>query len=172
MIWREQMTAHDPVHHRPTLSTNRGARPSPAANVDDAWAQLWFTLERHVWSTLAIVPADTGSNALDAARALVAAGQLYREGGVELLDATGATPEALDGILASIPELAAASKQVVIAVDSPLARPAAIAIARAADAALLTVPLGTSTRAAGQRTIEVIGREHFVGSVAVRGSLG
>jgi hypothetical protein len=157
-------------------SPRRPAAPRPAggparpAQHDDAWAQLWFTLERHAWTTLAIVPADEQASTLRAARALVDAGQLYREGAVELLDATGTTPEMIEQVAAATPELTLRGLKVVIAVGSPLVHPAAIAIARAADAALLAVPLGGVTRAVGHRTIESIGREHFIGSIAMRGA--
>jgi hypothetical protein len=157
------------THRRPAAPRSAGGPAKPAPH-EDAWAQLWFTLERHAWTTLAIVPVDEHASALGAARALVEAGQLYREGAVELLDATGTTPEMIEQVADATPERTLRGLKVVIAVGSPLVYPAAIAIARAADAALLAVPLGQATKAAGHRTIESIGREHFIGSIAMRGA--
>jgi hypothetical protein len=85
-----------------------------------------------------------------------------------LIDATGAEPGAVGEILAGAGDAVARGAQVIIALDSPLTNPAAIPIARSADAALLTVRLGGSKITAARQTIESIGRECFIGTVALR----
>ena len=157
-------------HSRPAVppagagGTKSGSSP---AVLDDAWAQLWFSGQRYVWSTLVVVPADTIEGAAGAARSLAAAGRLYRDGPVEMLDATGAKPADIPAIISAAADAASHGAQVVIVVDSPLANPAAIAIARSADAALLAVPLGGARLSRARRTIDTVGRERFIGSVAI-----
>jgi len=148
------------------LGDTDGARGGVEAR--HAWAQLWFAMQRGTWSTLAVVPADPAMSALEAARALATAGHTYRAGAVKLINATRAEARDIRGIVAAAAEAASAGMQVVVAVASPLANPAAIAIARAVDAAVLVVPLGEATLATARRTVESIGREYFSGSVAVR----
>jgi hypothetical protein len=171
MIWSEQISVNHRVHHLAPAGTDDPRARQPE-RPNDAWAQLWFTLERHHWTTLAVVPADEHTSALAAARELVAAGQRYREGTVALLNGTDTTPETIETVMQTVPELTSIVRQVVIPVDSPIVRPAAIAIARYADAAILAVRLGSLTRVAGQRTIDIIGREQFLGSIAMRGPRG
>lgn len=152
------------------------ATPRPRAAVTrqepraaDAWAQLWFSVERHAWSTIAVVPSSPADDGLAAARSLTAAGNMYREGGVALVDATRAQPGAIPGLIAAAAEGVATGARVVIAVDSPISNPAAIAVARAADAALLAVPLGRGKLADARRAVDTVGRDRFVGSVAIKG---
>lgn len=134
----------------------------------DDWAQLWFATQRYAWTTLAIVPASPGENGLAAASALVAAGELYAEGDVHLIDATGAAPHAVDIILASMSGTIAPGSQLVIALDNPLSNPASIPIARQAGVALLGVRMGATSVEDSRRTLDVVGRTYFIGSVAIR----
>lgn len=140
--------------------------PAPS-ELGPEWPQLWFALVQRAWSSLAIVPVGPDVPALFAASALASAGRLYRHWMVHLLDAEGAGPPAAGSVVDAAADIAARGEQSIIAVDSPLANHAAIHIARSADAALLLVPLGRAGLVAARRTIECIGRERFIGSVAV-----
>jgi hypothetical protein len=139
-----------------------------ALSQSDEWAQVWFATQRYSWTTLAIVPATPGESGLAAASALVAAGEMYAEGEVHLIDATGAAPHAVDIILASMSGSIAPGSQLVIALDNPLSNPAAIPIARQAGVALLGVRMGASLLDESRRTLDVVGRGYFIGSVAIR----
>jgi hypothetical protein len=57
---------------------------------------------------------------------------------------------------------------VLIALGPVLERPASLALAQAADAAILCLVLGDGSIAEATRTIEEIGRERFLGSVILR----
>ncbi|MEO7360834.1 MAG: hypothetical protein ABI120_10920 [Gemmatimonadaceae bacterium] len=146
--------------------TDRAARAECAPH--DDWAQLWFAVQRYDWCTLAVVSASPGANVVEAAQALVSAGRMYNDGGVELIDATNATPATVDRIIASMSGAVARDARLVVALDSPLANPASIPIARHANIALLAVRLGTATLESTRRALGVIGRDSFVGSVALR----
>ncbi|NUQ19891.1 MAG: hypothetical protein HOQ09_02915 [Gemmatimonadaceae bacterium] len=145
-------------------------RPTPAPRGSaaiDGWAHVWFTAQPHRWSTLVIVPATPRFRVSRLAEALATAGRTYGEPDIMLIDATDARPEAIAEIVATGAQRAAARRKTVIAVRSPYADPGAIAIARAADVTLLAVPLGATKIAQARGTIELIGREHFLGAVTV-----
>src|SRR5260370_7451413 len=61
----------------------------------------------------------------------------------------------------------AATAQVIVALEPVVSNPLGIAVAMAADAALLCVTLGEAPLASAKRTIEMIGRERFIGVVVV-----
>jgi hypothetical protein len=141
--------------------------------VEDPWAQLWFAVHKHEWSTLAVVPADPAASSLPSARALAEAGRRYRgEGLVELIDATESEPDEMRGIAATAAAAAATGAQVIVAVRSPLAKAATIGLVRHLDAALLAVPLGEASLSRTRRAIESIGRERFIGSITIRRRTG
>jgi hypothetical protein len=131
------------------------------------WQQLWFNLLQHRWSSLAIVPAQPSVSVLPAARALVAVGRVYHQGPVHLIEAEGADPAATGFVISSAKNRVAAGEQVIIAVDSPLSKPVAIPITRAADAALLLIPLGRTRLAWARQTLDCVGREYFIGSITL-----
>ena len=132
------------------------------------WSQLWFSIQRFSWTTLAVIPASPTETGLASASALVSAGRLYNQGAVHLIDATGAAPGSVDLIIASMSGTRPHGSQIVIALDSPLSNPAAIPLARHAGVALLSVSLGAPSLDESRRTIDSIGRRFFVGSVALQ----
>ena len=135
---------------------------------DGDWSRIWFAAARHAWSTLAVVSASPGESAIAAASMLADAGHLYDRGTVELIDATGVPPTAVEQVLASMTGATARRAQMIIALDNPLENAAVIPIARHANIAVLCVRLGEPTVDVSRRTIDIIGREYFVGSIAVR----
>jgi hypothetical protein len=143
----------------------RPSAPNVAGRPEDAWALLWFALERQQdWTSLTIV--SEGDGALRVARSLVAAGNAYHPAPVELIDATGFAPELTPALITTIAEAVAGGTRVVVAADPPRINPASIAIARATSAVLLDVLVGETALPRVRDTIEIIGRERFVGSVA------
>ena len=147
----------------PLVKATEPALPVPGRD----WQQLWFAALQLPWSSLAIVPAQPNLSALAAARALVAVGRLYHQCPVHLIEAEATEPAATGFVISSVKNRVAAGERVVMAVDSPLSNPVAIPIARAADAALLLVPLGRTRLMLARHTIDSVGREQFIGSIAV-----
>ena len=137
------------------------------ADAED-WAQLWFTLERHGWGSLALVPAAPGASARRMAERLATAARAYQAHAVEVVDAEDATPEDVQSVIATVAAQAAVGDRVLLVLASPLVRSPAIPLARAADAALLVVPLGTAAVGDARRTVGAVGQPHFMGSITVR----
>jgi hypothetical protein len=149
-------------------STQRTVAGLPAEVLHDDWSQLWFAVQRYQWTTLAVVSASVSEGAMGTATMLAAAARQYLEGAVELVDASNLVPSAVDHIIASMNGAAARGSQMIIALDCPLRNPASIPIARHADVSILAVRLGETSLDTTRRSIDVVGQQHFVGSVALR----
>ncbi len=133
----------------------------------DDWSQLWFAVQRNDWSTLAVVSAAPGIDAVEAARTLCSVASMFGDGEIDLIDATQVSPDAVGRITAGMTGAVARGCRLLVALNSPLANPATIPIARHASLALLVVRLGEATLVSSRRVLEVVGRERFVGAVAV-----
>jgi len=132
--------------------------------------ELWFALQRWPWASLVVVPADEGGSAAWIARSLAAVGGQLQGGAVtslvaEALDFNSAA-QAAASLSAGGPRGGSRS-QVIVAIEPIVARPLAIAVARAADALLLCIEMGRTRMASARRTIELVGRERFIGSVII-----
>jgi len=135
--------------------------------------QLWFQLQRRQWASLVVIPADPGSSAAGVATSLWKVGTLIGNPAPKVLNAERMGP----GVIAElIRDLANAKEAVTAGLDQPrilvsiesvLSNPLGIGIAQAADAVLLCVRKGRTKIASARRTIELIGRERFLGSVVL-----
>ena len=132
------------------------------------WQHLWFAIARRRWRALAIVPAHPSLSSLATARRLVTAGQTLSGVRLALVDATSQDPAAGRMAVGELERHAQDGSQCIVAVSSPITKPASIGVVRAAGSALLVVPLGDTAIAFARQTIECIGREHFVGAVSTR----
>jgi hypothetical protein len=72
--------------------------------------------------------------------------------------------------LGDLPEASSAPGRVIVALEPVVSNPFGIAVALAADAALLCITLGETTLDSAKRTVELIGPERFIGCAAVRPS--
>jgi hypothetical protein len=167
------------------MAMKDGARPEGAgepALVDGLNApsrdlqELWFATRRWEWSTLVLVPAHPGGSAIEVAKALARVSGL-RGGKALKITAEGmslaSTSDLVEDIAArsTIRSMKAGNdrgKQTIIAIDSVVSNPAGIAVAVAADAVLLCVELGRTAIESAQRTVELIGRERFIGCVVIK----
>lgn len=144
------------------------ARATDAGPDADEWGQLWFTLERHGWGSLALVPAAPGTSSRRLAERLANAARAYHSGPVEVVDAERVAPEEVQTVVATVRAETVAGTRVLLVLPSPLVRASAIPLTRMADAALLVVALETHTVSEARRTVAAIGAPHFVGSVTVK----
>lgn len=166
MNWRQRVLMR-PEREPGVIRSGDVHLADPDTRVDDAWAQLWFAIQRHTWTTLAVVPAAPTRGGRRAAIFLAMAGRRYHESSVEFVDGTRVDPDDIGSVIAEAAAAASGGAQVIVAVDSPLVNPASVPIVRAIGVALLVVPLGETTVSDARRTIESIGREQFIGSITV-----
>ena len=136
--------------------------------------QLWFRVRLQEWSSLVIVPVGSGGTAAETASRLCEAGRVLSEGPVSVLHAERMEPSAIADLMVELSNrpksgrTAADQQRLVISVDPVLTNPLGTGIAQAADAALLCVELQKATLADARATIELVGRERFIGSVLFR----
>ena len=157
---------------RLTPTTPMVATPTPeprprAQRQGDGWVHAWFNTAPDAWSVLAIVPATPTFDATRAAAELAESGRSYGVADVALINSVGVHADGIRGVIAACERRTAAGLKTIVALESPFANPAAIAIARSADAVLLVVPLGATRIVHARGTVDLVGRERFIGAVAI-----
>jgi hypothetical protein len=140
--------------------------------------ELFFATLRREWSSLVLVPTHPGGGAAWVAEALADVAASL-DGRAVRITPHGAllapTRELIPDLTVESPvrSLKPGSDrwrggQTIIAIDPVTSNPGGIAVALAADAVLLCVELGKTSIAVARRTIELIGRERFIGCVVLR----
>lgn len=129
--------------------------------------QLWFSTLRYPWSTLVVVPTHRGGSAYPVAEALAEVGNLQESVPVRLIDAEGIELKESTLLTKSIASHVESGGKAVVAVEPVVQSLAAIPLARGADAVLLSVSLQTADIASAKRTVELIGSERIIGTVAL-----
>lgn len=146
----------------------------PVAPPTKECQQLWFMLAKRRWRSLALVPADEGSSTAQLAASLAEVGRQLREGAVTALQLPRLDYITASGIADAISAAGRGGEgvpedlQVIIALPPVLDDPLGVAIAHAADAAVLCVEMRTARLKSARRTIELVGRERFLGSILLR----
>lgn len=128
-----------------------------------AWEKIWLATQRRPWRSLAVIPVGSGAFTPRVAGALAGVGSRHLGLSMRIVDATGVTLARLESFLGEI-----RARRGIVALGPVLESPASLALARAADAAILCLVLGESAISGAQQTIEEVGRERFLGSVLLR----
>jgi hypothetical protein len=133
-----------------------------------AWQRLWLATQRREWRSLAVIPVGGRIATPPVARALVSVGSSHLGAAIRLNDATAITIAGLGACLRGFTHPRESAARVIVALGSVLENPASLAVAQAADAAILCLVLGESSISEAERTIEEVGRARFVGSLILR----
>jgi hypothetical protein len=164
-------------HESKRPKTGPGSTVEPLLTSDDA-QRLWLEVHRHQWSSLVLVPADPGASAGSIAASLAKAGAVLGDPELRVVNAEGMGTEAIRGVIADLKLMADLSTRavsattgnpwrVVVTIESVLSNPLGIMLVQAADMALLCARKRKTQLAAAQRTIDLIGRDRFIGSVVL-----
>ncbi|ACG74086.1 conserved hypothetical protein [Anaeromyxobacter sp. K] len=145
----------------------------PEAPPSKECQQLWFMLAKTRWRSLALVPADEGGSTAALAASLAEVGRQLRDGAVTALNLPHLDYITASGIADAI---AAAGRgegvppnlQIIVAIPPVLDDPLGVAVAHAVDAAVLCVEMGKARLKSARKTMELVGRERFVGSILMR----
>jgi hypothetical protein len=129
--------------------------------------RLWFTLAQRSWHTLVLVPADARASVGFLADALAQAGIRAGAGPVRAVDAQMIELVHVARVIEDLAQSAQERRKTLVAVGSPLVSPAAIPLTLAADSTVLCVELGVSGRRAAEQTLDLVGRQRFLGAVTV-----
>lgn len=133
------------------------------------YQELWFTLQRGHWRSVALVPTDVGASADGIANALGEVGRWLHENPTifvmkdELDYASGAQLMARDGAGGGLSPNLGAGGQVIVAVQPVISVPLGLAIVEAADAVILCVDMGRTRVSAVRKTISLVGRSRIAG---------
>ena len=137
---------------------------------DSDWQRVWFSIRQHPWSSLALVPSNPSMSVRKIAESLVATGRLHAERPVSLIDATGVQLQDVQQVIEAIAAVGDQGGSALVAVDPVADNPTAVAIIQSATSALMVVRLGESLLGSAQKTIDVVGRGRFIGSIVIDGS--
>jgi hypothetical protein len=138
-----------------------------AQDPDTDWQRLWFATREHLWHSLALIPSDGSIDVRRVAESLVETGRVHGERPVSLLSGMGVHLAGVHQFVDSIGAMTGRGDWVIVPVDPIAENPSSIPIVQAASAALLVVRLGESLLGSARATIDVIGRERFLGSVVL-----
>ncbi len=140
----------------------------PAGEVPRELQQLWLSVVRSAWTSLAVIPADESVSARLVAEELVGLSRTFDLGAFELVDAEGVSVQEAGRMAHGLARPPGADPRVVVALDSPLAHPGAVALLVAADAALVVARLGTSSLAGIRDVTELAGSSRVLGCITLR----
>lgn len=145
----------------------------PPVPVDPNWQRFWLTLEGVPWRSLALIPASAGGPpdlTLSLAVTLSRTGMAHLGGPVLVADGTQVPLSHMNAFLGDIKECTDAGQRVLLALAPASTDATTIAIAKAADRAVLCVLMGSMMSADAKRTIQAVGPSKFVGSVIIHPS--
>jgi hypothetical protein len=138
--------------------------------MDDLASQLlWLATQQRPWRSLAVVGASEGVPTLEVANMLAKLAWWYRGQPSSVADFRDLTLRLVDHQLRDVTEqLANDPVTIVVAVRSLFENPTVVPVATATDAAVLCVHMGQTKIAAARRTVEIIGRDKFLGTIVMR----
>ena len=131
--------------------------------------QLWFTLQRHPWTSLAVIPADDETSGPAFARPLHDVGRLVLGDRLRLLDVRTLKLEDTAAMILEMTgsQSTAERPRFLLQLDSVLSRPSGVPVALAADCAVLCVELGKTRLAGARKTLEILGKSRFLGCITL-----
>jgi hypothetical protein len=129
--------------------------------------QLWLATQNRAWRSLAVVSAGSRVQTIDTANMLAKMAWRYSGQRTAAFDLRDVRLRLVEHQLREIRAQVAAGDRVFIALRSVIENPASASLARAVDAAVLCVEIGTTDLRSAQKTIEAIGRERFLGTILV-----
>jgi hypothetical protein len=134
------------------------------------WQRLWLSLQARPWTVLSLVPASSGASlrlTLSVAVGLARTGMSHLGVPIHVADATEIQLSEIASFNEEIARCRASGDRIMIALGPVEDSPAAESLARAADGTLLCVSMGTMSSSGTKKTVKVLGKERFVGSVIV-----
>jgi hypothetical protein len=140
----------------------------PGSLADDVrMQQLWLALQKRQWRSLAVISANKGVDSLAAANRLAKIAWWYTGVPTCVFDMRDLSLRLLEHQLRDMAGQLQGGERIFIALRSTSENPTAAPLAQAADAAVLCVELGQTDVKAARRTIDVVGRERFIGTLLV-----
>lgn len=147
------------------MTTKDASQPQDATARD--LEDMWRALLSGSWSSLAVVPADHGTNVGLVTGSFQAVSA--RHGGrlLHLIDAQGASMPQGEALTRTLVAAVKSGARVVVVVDSLMQSLSGVPLLRQSEVVLLVVRVTPSDPDGLRSTIDIVGRERILGSVAV-----
>jgi hypothetical protein len=164
-----------PAYHGrtgPSLSVVAGDNPS--TDIDGSWDRadwqhMWLQTQSTEWRTLALVPGDDQTSTFGVANLIVRLALDHGES-IHVADVRALRLKHVEAFLEGIRWEASKGTRVIFATLSASSSLVTVPVAQAADCAILCVSMRSTSLSATRSTVEQVGRNHFLGSLLVRGS--
>jgi hypothetical protein len=138
-------------------------------NVADIGLQnLWLSLQKTSWQVLAVVPATRQIGGLEVANLIAEVAWHYRGEPTVVLDLRDINLRVVEYHKKEIEAHTKKGASVIVALSAIQQNPSTIALARAADAAVLVVRLGDTSMKSATSTVAEIGHDHFAGMILTK----
>lgn len=157
------------VEQQQPVVPQKSAHTAPSSALLHLWAML---NQRGRWSSLVVVPSHEGGSGLQVVQAILDVASRQSSTPVHFLDAEGLELGTAQHVVAEMMAYVEQGDRVVVLLDSVVANPVGLEVALAAERALLCVSLGTSDYTSARRTLDLIGKERFLGSVTLQPTSG
>jgi hypothetical protein len=143
------------------------------ANANSVWddvrlQKLWLSTQQREWRSLAVIGAGKEIDTLWLAELIAKLAWSYRGTPSCVFDFRDMSLRLADHHEQNVAAQVRDGQTVTIALRSIFENPTAVPMARAADAVLLCVGLGTTDLKVAEQTISEIGRDRIIGSIVVR----
>jgi hypothetical protein len=157
------------VEQQQPVAPQKPASSAPSSTLLHLWAML---NQRSRWSSLVVVPSHESGSGMQVVQAILEVANKQSSTPVHFLDAEGLEIGAAQHVVAEMMAYVEQGDRVVVLLDSVVANPVGLEVALAAERALLCVSLGTSDYTSARRTLDLIGKERFLGSVTLQPTSG
>lgn len=129
--------------------------------------QQLLTCMRGNWHSLVVVPAQPGLSVRLVADALVDVSSLVRGASAKLFSAEGLELAGASKVIVDMTTHVEGGGLAIVSMESVVRKQSGIPIAMAADAALLVVHLGLTSMESAKQTMELIGKDKFIGAITL-----
>jgi hypothetical protein len=167
----DQSLGGGPILRENGLDQGKLPRPVGGAPLGGGYDvhELWYRLLLlRPWSCLAVVSPERTPKTLRLARSLAELGTQLRRRPIELVDGLQLDLEranAIAHLVEPASSQAPAEPRYIVALDSPIVNPVAIAVLAASDAVVLLLEKGITGIPQARRIVEIVGRERLAGAV-------
>ena len=137
------------------------------ASDDVRAASLWLSLQQRSWRSLAILAGGPGVDTLETANSLARMGWWFTGQPTCVLDMRDMSLRLLEHQVREMAAQLRGGERAFVALRSIPENPTAVPLAKAADAVVLCVELGSTDIQRAREAIRVIGRSRFLGTILV-----
>jgi hypothetical protein len=132
--------------------------------------QLWLSMQKRPWRSLALVSASRGVSTIETANVLAKIAWWYSGEPTCVFDMRDLSLRLLEHQLRDMTSQLEGGERIFIPLRSTFENPTAAPLARSADAAILCVALGQSDAKSAEETLNAIGRDRFLGTILLNGA--